>query len=293
VEIAPAAELGPEHRELAEIAASSDEDERPDVAEVLPVDRFGELLGLLPDDALVAVAAEEELHPALRDYWEDVTASFHDTDAHHLYVDPERLEQSLDERAALRLSSISQDQPHQFRAQSADRAARSLRESQAGMRGVQALVFELPGGRVQLSMNLFRVDETPPAAVVAELTRRGVAVGEQQLVGLTPAIAANHVGAGRSKQSDSRRTDAATSAGDECDTIGEAHCGLQPSSIPPELSPRRGDVSAAIRRDEPSNDRSRSRLVQASAHTDYRSNQRLRCGSVQIAAVKVPASASR
>jgi glutamate formiminotransferase / 5-formyltetrahydrofolate cyclo-ligase len=75
--------------------------------------------------------------------------------------------------------------------------ARSLRESQSGMRGVQALVFELPGGRVQLSMNLFRVDETPPAAVVAELVRRGVAVGEQELVGLTPAFAANQVGAGR------------------------------------------------------------------------------------------------
>jgi glutamate formiminotransferase / 5-formyltetrahydrofolate cyclo-ligase len=74
--------------------------------------------------------------------------------------------------------------------------ARSLRESQAGMRGVQALAFELPGGRVQLSMNLFRVDETPPAAVVAELERRGVAVGEQQLVGLTPALAANTTGAG-------------------------------------------------------------------------------------------------
>jgi glutamate formiminotransferase len=75
--------------------------------------------------------------------------------------------------------------------------ARSLRESRAGMRGVQALVFELSGGRVQLSMNLFRVDETPPAAVVAELVRRGVKVGEQQLVGLCPAIAASEVGAGR------------------------------------------------------------------------------------------------
>jgi glutamate formiminotransferase / 5-formyltetrahydrofolate cyclo-ligase len=75
--------------------------------------------------------------------------------------------------------------------------ARSLRESRAGMRGVQALVFELPGGRVQLSMNLFRVDETPPAAVVAELERRGVAVGEQQVVGLCPAIAAGEAGSGR------------------------------------------------------------------------------------------------
>jgi glutamate formiminotransferase / 5-formyltetrahydrofolate cyclo-ligase len=75
--------------------------------------------------------------------------------------------------------------------------ARSLRESRAGMRGVQALIFELPGGRVQLSMNLFRVDETPPAAVVAELSRRGVAAGEQQLVGLCPAVAAAGIGDGR------------------------------------------------------------------------------------------------
>ena len=50
VEIAPAAELGPEHRELAEIAASSAEGERPDVAELLPVDRFCELLELVPDE---------------------------------------------------------------------------------------------------------------------------------------------------------------------------------------------------------------------------------------------------
>jgi len=75
--------------------------------------------------------------------------------------------------------------------------ARSLRESHSGMRGVQALVFELSGARVQLSMNLFRVDETPPAAVIAELVRRGVVVGEQQVVGLCPALAASEAGGGR------------------------------------------------------------------------------------------------
>jgi transcription-repair coupling factor (superfamily II helicase) len=130
VEIAPAAELAPEHRELAEIAAASDEADRPDVADVLPVDRFRELLDLVPRDALVAVAAEEELAPALRDYWDDVTTSFHDEDAHRLYVAPADLDAGLDERAALRLSSISQDQPHEFRAQSADSAARSLRDAE-------------------------------------------------------------------------------------------------------------------------------------------------------------------
>src|SRR5829696_7013849 len=130
VEIAPAAELAPEHRELAEIAAATDGDERPDVADVLPVDRFCELLELVPEDAIVAIAAEEELAPALRDYWEDVTTSFHDDDAHHLYVKPEALDAALNERAQLRLSSISQDQPHEFRAQAADTAARSLRDAE-------------------------------------------------------------------------------------------------------------------------------------------------------------------
>jgi transcription-repair coupling factor (superfamily II helicase) len=131
VEIAPAAEHAPEHRELAEIAAADvatarDADERPDVAELLPVDRFGEVLDLLPAEALVAVAAEEELPPALKDHWEDVTTSFHDADAGHLYVNPERLTEALSARTTLSLSSISGDQPHQFRAQAADTAARSL-----------------------------------------------------------------------------------------------------------------------------------------------------------------------
>ena len=47
VEIAPAAELAAEHRELAEIAALEDAAERPDIAELLPVERFGALLDLL------------------------------------------------------------------------------------------------------------------------------------------------------------------------------------------------------------------------------------------------------
>jgi glutamate formiminotransferase len=75
--------------------------------------------------------------------------------------------------------------------------ARSIRESAAGLRGVQALAFELPGRRVQLSMNLFRLDETTPSDVIAELERRGVAMGAQQVVGLCPAVAANPAADGR------------------------------------------------------------------------------------------------
>ncbi|MEA2375507.1 MAG: hypothetical protein QOD53_1970, partial [Thermoleophilaceae bacterium] len=130
VEIAPAAEIGPEHRELAEIAAHEDADQRPDIAELLPVDRFRELLSLVPEDALVAISAEEEIEPSLADLWQDVSTSFHDKDAHHLYVPPDTVRAALESRAALRLSSISGDQPHQFRAQGADTAARSLREAE-------------------------------------------------------------------------------------------------------------------------------------------------------------------
>lgn len=75
--------------------------------------------------------------------------------------------------------------------------ARDLRESSGGMRGVMALAFQLPGGRVQLSMNLFRLDDTRPADVIAELQRRGVMVGSHELVGLCPAPAAGGESAGR------------------------------------------------------------------------------------------------
>jgi hypothetical protein len=65
------------------------------------------------------------------------------------------------------------------------------------LRGVQALAFELSGNRVQLSMNLFRIDETTPSDVIGELSRRGVSMGAEQVVGLSPAIAANNAASGR------------------------------------------------------------------------------------------------
>src|SRR5690606_20998775 len=120
VEVAPAAELALEHRELAELAATQDEDERPDVAELLPADRFRDVPSLLPADALVVVAAEEEIRPSIDDLWQDVTTSLHDADAHHLYVEPGALLDALKERTRLSLSAISGDQPWAFRAQGAD-----------------------------------------------------------------------------------------------------------------------------------------------------------------------------
>src|SRR2546421_267927 len=130
VEIEPCAEIGPEQRELAEIAAAEEEGERPDVADILPVDRFCAFLPLVPDDALVAIAAEEEIDPSLADLWQDVSTSFHDQDAHHLYLPPDELRLQLDARAVLSFSSLAQAQPHDFRAQGADTSAKNLREAE-------------------------------------------------------------------------------------------------------------------------------------------------------------------
>ncbi|MCK9250695.1 MAG: transcription-repair coupling factor [Solirubrobacteraceae bacterium] len=133
VEIAPAAELAVQHREDAEIAAAlgtfdakDDASERPDVAELLPVDRFGAFLDLVPDDACVVLVGDEELEPSLRDQWQDVTTAIDADDVRHLYVEPEVVLGELDRRAELRLNGLLQDQELQLHAQSGDLSARNL-----------------------------------------------------------------------------------------------------------------------------------------------------------------------
>ncbi len=130
VEISPAAELAVEYRELAEMAALEREEDRPDITELLPVEDFKAFLELVDPAASLLIAAEEELAPALADNWQDVTAAFHDTEAHQLYIDPEHITAALAERAKIRLSSIDQDQPFQFRGQAAEIGARSIRDAE-------------------------------------------------------------------------------------------------------------------------------------------------------------------
>jgi transcription-repair coupling factor (superfamily II helicase) len=125
VELAPAAELAFEHRRGVE----RDDESRPDISELLPVDRFTAFLDLAPADAALVIAAEEEIQPALADHWQDVCAAFHDAEAHNLYVPPKEISARLAE-AHIRLSSISGDQQFQFRAQAADIAARSLKDAE-------------------------------------------------------------------------------------------------------------------------------------------------------------------
>ncbi len=141
VEIAPAAELALEHRELAEmavaqmpggrLAAGEGEDgDRPDIAELLPVERFGALLDLVGSETELLVAAEEDIQPVLSDHWSDVCAAFGDEDAHHLYVSPDSIRATLEQRTRIWLSAHSSGQSIELRAQSADTAARSLGEAE-------------------------------------------------------------------------------------------------------------------------------------------------------------------
>jgi transcription-repair coupling factor (superfamily II helicase) len=165
VEVAPAAELAEEHRELAEIAALEEAADRPDVAELLPVDQFHSLLSLAPGGTALVIAGEEDVAPALADHWQDVTAAFHDEDAHHLYVGPDEIGEALDQRARIRLSSIDQDQPFAFRAQSADIAARGLKEAEpeleklarSGYRPVVAFARRGEGERAAYNLGRLKV----------------------------------------------------------------------------------------------------------------------------------------
>src|ERR1700722_7414040 len=130
VEVAPAAELAPEHRELAEIAALEEPADRPDISELLPVESFHPLLDLIGEQASVTIAGAEDVEPALADHWQDVTAAIDDADAQHLYVEPARVIAALAERVKVRLSSIDQDQTYAFRGQAANVAARGLKEAE-------------------------------------------------------------------------------------------------------------------------------------------------------------------
>jgi transcription-repair coupling factor (superfamily II helicase) len=131
VELAPAAELDAEHRELAELAAmeaAEEGKEPPSLAEVLPLDRFGPPLDLIPDATAVILAAAEEIEPALRDHWEDATTAMHAEDASRLYVD---VAEPLAERAALRFVTAGDDDEDAFRAARAESPARSVKEAEA------------------------------------------------------------------------------------------------------------------------------------------------------------------
>jgi transcription-repair coupling factor (superfamily II helicase) len=142
VELAPAAELSAEHRDDADPG------------------KFRGALDLVPDDALVAIAAAEEIPGALRDFWEDVTAVAEEEDVRPFYVD---VGEPLQQRARLSLGADA-GQEHSFRAQRAEFPSRTLAEAEgeleklirSGYRTVVA--FDGRGEAERTRYNLSRLD---------------------------------------------------------------------------------------------------------------------------------------
>jgi transcription-repair coupling factor (superfamily II helicase) len=192
VELAPAAELAAEHRELAEMALDDDEvdDEGGDPAaaeakrgtsqaiDSLPLDRFQPFLDLIPGETAVVQAAADEIGAALSDHWEDVTTAMHDDDARRLYVE---VSGPLAERAALEVSTTHADQVditngtsrarqdrdlHAFRAQPVTSAARSLKEAEGELSKhlrsgyVTVVAFERRGEAERARFGLERLEVT-------------------------------------------------------------------------------------------------------------------------------------
>jgi transcription-repair coupling factor (superfamily II helicase) len=166
VELDPAAELALEHRRLAE--AATEDGERPDVAKLLPVDSFRAPLELIASNTAVILAGAEEIEPALRDHWDDVTTAMHDADARHLYVE---VSGPLAGRAALSLRAAGEDDEG-FRAQTPTSAARSIGEAESQLErelrsGYRVVVtFTARGEAERTRYNLNRVEsrflDSPP-----------------------------------------------------------------------------------------------------------------------------------
>jgi transcription-repair coupling factor (superfamily II helicase) len=166
IELAPAAELDAEHRELAELAAMAAEEEgkeAPSLAEVLPLEHFGAPLDLVPSTAAVILAAAEEIEPALRDHWDDATTAMHADDARHLYVD---VAEPLAARASLAFRNAGDEDEGAFRAARAESPARSVKEAEAELEkqvrsGYRTVVaFDDRGEAERARYGLDRLDAT-------------------------------------------------------------------------------------------------------------------------------------
>src|SRR3954454_10717175 len=161
VELSPAAELASEHRELAELAMEEDHAERPDLAELLPLESFRPVLDVISAETAIVVSEADQIQTALRDHWDDVTAAMRDADARRLYVD---VASPLAERSSIVVSGAESCQELSFRAQAPTSAARSMgeaesqleRELRSGYRVVVA--FENRGEAERARYNLNRLD---------------------------------------------------------------------------------------------------------------------------------------
>ena len=197
VELAPAAELSAEHRDDVVMRGRSDDAARDGATRERSEERpiagsFLAALDLIPPEALVVIAAAEEIPGALHDFWEDVTAVADEADVRPFYVE---VAEPLQSRARLSLGSDS-GQEHSFRAQRAEFPSRTLAEAEgeleklirSGYRTVVA--FDGRGEAERTRYNLARLDvpflgdrvqEEPSVSFAEARLREGFISPELQL----------------------------------------------------------------------------------------------------------------
>ncbi|MFY9487464.1 MAG: transcription-repair coupling factor [Solirubrobacterales bacterium] len=153
IAIEPAAELAAEYRAEAETALAEHDDDAPpaDIAELLPIDRFCDVLQLAPKDTWLAVAGSEDVRAALDELWSDVEATYHDPEAHGLYVAPDELNQQLDARASLNIRNVSVDTADDLPQLRAERPASMARSFETAEVEIEKLLRS--GYRVVVAWN--------------------------------------------------------------------------------------------------------------------------------------------
>lgn len=129
VEVEPATELAAEHNEDAAtaLAVSESDSSSPDIAQLLPLDRFHAPLDLAPKNAWLAVAGMEEVTAALDELGADVEATYKDPAGHGLYVPAGEMLEQLDDQAALAIDNLTaQPDAPELRAEHPGSMARSF-----------------------------------------------------------------------------------------------------------------------------------------------------------------------
>ncbi len=199
VELAPAAELAAEHRELAEIAALEDAEDRPPLAELLPIDRFITPLEAVGDVRIV-IAAAEDVAPALSDWWLDVDAALGE-EAELLNQSPEQIESALSGPATISISALDSGQAHALRGGDPALAAKTLKEAEPELErlvrdGYRVVVAFPRGGdadRAAWNLTRLRAEQIADAGVdgaglnFAEATLREGFISPQIKLAVLPA----------------------------------------------------------------------------------------------------------
>lgn len=126
VEIAPAAELDAAHSSAAGLVLA--DDERPDIAELLPLDQFVSPLELI-GDARVVVIQQRELETAVADHSMEVGSAIHEDDVARLYTPPEELLGALAKRTVVTFELVAEGAP-ELRGQAPDAMAQTLSEAE-------------------------------------------------------------------------------------------------------------------------------------------------------------------